>query len=717
MIEEKATFCRICEPLCGMVATVEDGKLVSLRADKDNPHSKGFCCAKGIAMAQVTNDPDRVITPLKRVGGPGEFEPVSWDEALTDIAARLKALRDEHGPASIAVHEGNPPYFSYSAVFWGKGLQSAIGTPWFYGVNSEDGASSVAATAILYGSCSTLPIPDYRRTDALMIIGANPWVSKGSFLHDPRIREHLKGVTERGGRVFVVDPRRTETADQFEHIAINAGTDAWFLLSVLNVLFSERLVDHEFLQTTVSGVDELRRYADKVSPESTAGVTGVPAETVRDVARTLGTADTSIVYGRTGTCTQRFGTLNNVLHQAINVVTGNIQKPGGWVFGWSPIPTAKMSEVMKLATFDKTHTRVSGLPDSYGFLPSSALYDEIMAPGEGQIRAIAMIGSNSVVSGPSGHRLVEALEALDTFFAIDLYVNETNKYADYILPCTTMYEREDIPMQFLDRYIRPSLQVTEKVVEAPGECRPEWEICQELAERMGLGGAYSTGIQRWMARRLGIKITPRFMADLLLRTGAAGDWFGLRRSGWSWKKLATKAPHGVVLHEDLPIRKLKARLQHADHKIHLGDERVLAEIDRLLDEQPDPRFGFRLIGMREVRSHNSWMHNSEKLMPDSRLLTLRIHPSDAAGLGIAEGGSARITSNVGEIEVPVTLTDEMISGTVALPHGWGHAGGWQRANAAGGATSNFLASSRPEDVEALSGSSVLNGIPVSIEAS
>jgi anaerobic selenocysteine-containing dehydrogenase len=714
VIEEKATFCRICEPLCGMVATVEDGKLVSLRADKDNPHSKGFCCAKGIAMAEVTNDPDRVTTPLKRVGGPGEFEPVTWDEAMSDIAARLKALRDEHGPKSIAVHEGNPPYFSYSAVFWGKGLQSAIGTPWFYGVNSEDGASSVAATSILYGSCSMLPIPDYRRTDALMIIGANPWVSKGSFLHDPRMREHLKGVTERGGRVFVVDPRRTETADQFEHVAINAGTDAWFLLSVLHVLFAENLVDGEFLRTIATGVDELRRYADKFSPETTASVTGVSADAVRDVARTLGSAATSIVYGRTGTCTQRFGTLNNVLHQAINVVTGNIQKPGGWVFGWSPIPTAKMSELMKLATFDTTHTRVSGLPDSYGFLPSSALYDEIMVPGEGQIRAIAMIGSNSVVSGPSGHLLVEALEALDTFFAIDLYVNETNKHADYILPCTTMYEREDIPMQFLDRFIRPSLQVTEKVVDAPGECRPEWEICQELAERMGLGGAYSTGIQRWMARRLGIKITPRLMADLLLRTGSAGDWFGLRRSGWSWKKLVAKAPRGVVLHEDLPIRKLKGRLQHADHKIHLGDVRVLAEIDRLLTEQPDPRYAFRLIGMREVRSHNSWMHNSPKLMPDSRVLTLRINPSDADRLGIDEGGYARITSNAGEIEVPVTLTDEMISGTVALPHGWGHAGSWQRANAAGGATSNFLASSRAEDVEALSGSSVLNGIPVSI---
>jgi len=717
MTEEKPTFCRICEPLCGMVATVEDGKLVSLRADKDNPHSKGFCCTKGVAMAEVQNDPDRILYPMKRVGGPGEFERVTWEEALDDIARRLRSLRDRYGPKSIAVHMGNPPYFSYSAVFWGKGFQDAVGTPWWYGVNSEDGASSVAATKLLFGACGVLPIPDYRRTDVLMVIGANPWVSKGSFLHDPRMREHMQGVVDRGGRVFVVDPRRTETAERFEHIPLRAGTDAWFLLSVLHVLFSEGLVDEEFLASHCVGAAELRREAHRFPPEATEAITAVPADTVRDVARAIGTAKAAVAYGRTGTCTQKFGTLNNVLHQAINVVTGNIQRPGGWVFGWSPIPTAEMSEKMGLATYDEKHTRVAGLPDSFGFLPSSALYDEIMVPGDGQIRAFAMIGGNSVVSGPSGHRLVEALESLDTFFAIDLYMNETNKHAHYLLPCTTMYEREDFPLQFLDRMIRPSLMVTEAITDAPGECRPEWEILDELARRMGLGGAYSNAAQRWVARRLGLRLKPRQMADLLLRTGKAGDWFGLRKSGWSWRKLLRQAPHGVVLHEDLPLRPLKGRLQHSDKKIHLADPKVIGEIARLEQEEHlDVDRPYRLIGLREVRSHNSWMHNAPRLMPDSRRLLLRIHPADAEALGLVEGGEARLTSGAGEIAVPVTLTDEMIRGTVALPHGWGHNGSWRRANAAGGATSNLLASSRVEDVEALSGSTVLNGIPVRIEA-
>lgn len=714
MPEEKLTFCRICEPLCGMIATVENGKLLGLRPDKQDPHSKGFHCTKGVAMEQIVNDPDRLTVPMRRVGGPGEFEPTTWEQALTDIAARLGRLRAERGPSSLAIHEGNPPYFSYSAVFWAKGFQKALGTPWFYGINSEDGASRVAAYKILYGHCAHMAIPDLRRTEVLLMLGANPWVSKGSFLHDPRIREHLTGITERGGRVFVVDPRRTQTAKTFEHVAINAGTDAWFLLSVLHVLIGEGLYDQAFVDRWTTGFDQWRTHVAAFSPEATQPRTGVAPETVREVARAIGRARAAVVYGRTGTCTTRFGTFTNVLQDFINIITGNLQRPGGWVWAWSPVEIGPMSEAMKLATYGSVRTRVDGLPDSFGFLPSSALPTEILTPGEGQIRGMVMIGSNCVVTGPAGERLIKALRALDTFVAIDLYMNETNKYADYLLPATSMYEREDIPLQFANRYVRPSIRVTEAVADAPGQCRQEWEILDDIAARMGLGGAYSYGIQRQLAK-IGIRLGPRQLADLILRTGKGGDWFGLRRSGWSWRKLAERAPRGVVFHEYLPLAPLRKMIKTEGKKIPMADPRILDELDRLRSESAGPsaeEFPLRMIGLREMNSHNSWMHNSRRLMPDRRHQAFLINPVDAARAGLADGDDARIISRASSIQLVAAVSDEIIPGTIAVPHGWGHNGGWQRANAAGGATSNFLA----DEVEALSASTVLNGIPVRVTA-
>ena len=712
-VEEKPTFCRICEPLCGLVATVEDGRLTGLRPDYEDPHSQGFCCVKGLSMVQIVNDPDRVTTPLKRVGGPGEFEPCSWDEALADVGARLKRLRGDLGPKSIALHEGNPPYFSFAAAMWGKTFTKAVGTPWFYGINSEDGASRVAAFKLLYGHCAHMPIPDIRRTGAMLVLGANPWVSKGSFIHDPHMREHMNEVVERGGRVWVVDPRRTATAAQFEHVAIRAGTDAWFLLSLLHVLVTRGLYDRQFVQKWTTGFDYWARELQAFPPEATEDLTGVPAATVIDIAEYIGNSKSAVVYGRTGTCTQRFGTLNNVLQDFVNILTGNVQREGGMVWAWSPVEIGRIAEKMKMATFDAVRTRVSNLPDTYGFLPSSALPEEILTPGEGQIRGVVMIGSNPVVTGPSGNRLEQALEDLDVFVALDLYINETNRYADYILPTTTMYEREDSPLHFSNRYVRPSLRITEKVVQAPGEAREEWVILNDIARRMGLGGAYGYGVQRLLAR-VGLPTTPKVMADLLIRTGKAGDLFGLRRGGWSWRKLADRAPHGVVLHEYLPLSPIEKCIATPDHRIPMAHPTFVEELERLKRARGDgaaDSYPLRMIGMREMTSHNSWMHNSSRLMPVGREHSIRISSGDAAELDIRSGDRVTVTSPGGEVTTLATVTDEMVTGTVAMPHGWGHRGSWRRANAAGGATSNLLSS----EVEAASGSSVLNGIPVRIK--
>ena len=714
MSQEKLTYCRICEALCGVIATVDDGKLVGIRSDKQDPHSKGFSCTKGVAMAQIVNDPDRITVPMRRTGGPGEFEPTTWEQALSDISARLTRLRSEHGPSSIAVHEGNPPNFSYSAVLWAKGFQKAVGTPWFYGINSEDAAARFAANKILYGHCAHPPVPDLRRTDALLMLGANPWLSKGSVVTDPRIREHITGIRDRGGRVFVVDPRRTQTAKTFEHIPIRPGTDPWFLLSVLHVMIGEGHYDQAFVDTWTTGFDHWREHLTRFAPEDTAERTGVPAEVVRDVARTIGGAKAAVVYGRTGTCTQQFGTLTNVLQDLICIVTGNLQRPGGWVWAWSSNEIGPLSERMKMASYGAVHTRVAGLPDSFGFLPSSALPDEISTPGEGQIRAMVMIGSNCVVTGPAGQRLTGALQELDTFVSLDLYMNETNKYADYLLPCTSMYEREDIPILFSNRYLRPGIRVTEPVIDPIAACRQEWEILDDIARRMGLGGAYMSPVLRLLAK-IGLRMSPRQMADLIVRTGKGGDWFGLRRTGWSWKKLQTRAPHGVVLHEYLPLAPLHKMIKTRDRKIALTDPRIVAELTRLDATTPDDphnsEFPLRMITLREANSHNSWMHNSQRLMSDTRRHALRIHPTDAQRFGLLDGGYAKVTSRASSIELGVTYTDDLIPGTIAVPHGWGHSGSWQRANAAGGSTSNFLA----DEIEELSATTVLNAIPVRVE--
>lgn len=712
VIEEKPTYCRICEPLCGMIATVTDGRLTALRPDPEDPHTKGFCCAKGLSMTQIVNDPDRVTTPLKRVGGPGEFEPCSWDEALDDIAQRLASLRSRLGPKSIAFHEGNPPYFSFAAAMWGKTFAKAIGTPWFYGINSEDGASRIAAFKLLYGHCAHMPIPDMRRTQAMLVLGANPKVSKGSFLHDPHMPQHMREIVERGGRVWVVDPRRTTTAAEFEHVAIRAGTDVWFLLSLLHVLVDRGLYDKSFVEQWTTGFEFWTEAVKAHPPRLTAGLTGVPPEVVEDIAEYIGRAKSAVVYGRTGTCTQRFGTLTNVLQDMINIVTGNIQREGGMVWAWSPVAIGPIAEMMKMATFDHVRTRVSGLPDAYGFLPSSALPEEITTPGEGRIRGIVMMGSNPVVTGPGGDRLADALEDLEIFAALDFYVNDTNRHAHYILPTTTMYERDDSPLHFTNRYVRPSLRITEKVVEAPGEAREEWVILNDIAARMGLGGAHGTAVERFLAKR-GLALTPNALGDLLIRVGAVGDLFGLRRGGWSWKRLAEDAPHGVVLHEYLPLAPLKKMIKTHDRRIPLTHPTFLAEFLRLERTHGDGAPGdypLRMIGMREMTSHNSWMHNAARLMPPGRRHSIRINPLDAEELGIRCDDLVTVSSPGGEVTTHATVTDEMVQGTIAMPHGWGHVGGWRRAAAAGGATSNLLSS----EVEQASGSSVLNGIPVRV---
>jgi anaerobic selenocysteine-containing dehydrogenase len=712
-VDQKVTFCRICEAHCGMVATVEDGRVTKLRPDPDHPLSSGYACPKGIAMLDVQNDPDRVTHPLRRRADGDGFERVSWEEALADIGRRLRDVRDRHGGEAIGWYMGNPGAFSHSHPLWVKGFLDALGSRHYYTASSQDVANRFAASALLYGSAVLLPIPDLQRTQFLLMVGANPLVSHGSVLTAPRVKDQLNEIVARGGRVVVVDPRRSETARAHEHVAVRPDSDAWLLLSLLHVIFEEGLEDWSALVHQSTGYGWLREAAAAHPPEATEDRTGVPAQTARALARDLAAAPSAAVYGRTGSCLGRFGTLVAFLLDALNVVTGNLDAPGGWVFGRPAIALDEVAESTGLATYGSWRSRVGGFPDVLGAAPASLMHREIEEPGPGQMRALFVSAGNPVMSVPDGGALERALPKLDLFVSLDLYVTETNRRADYVLPATTFLEREDIPLAFLGLYTTPFVQWTDPVVEPQGEARDEWTVIDALAAGLGISARPTTELRR--LGRLGRAITPTRLVDLLLRTGPEGDWFGLRPKGLSVAKLRRR-PHGVVVGDHIATGVRRRKVRHPRGKVRLDPPEIRAEVDRLIAANGhDPDFPLSLIGLRELRSHNSWMHNAPLLMRGGRTHALRVNPADAGRHGLADGDLARVASKSGSVEVPVKVTDEMTEGTVALPHGWGHRGGWKVANDAGGANSNLLASSAEADLEPLAGMAFLNGIPVRLE--
>jgi anaerobic selenocysteine-containing dehydrogenase len=717
--EEHVTFCRICEALCGLIATVEDGQVTQLRPDPDHVISQGFACPKGIAMVEVQNDPDRVRVPLRRKAGgaPGEFEEVSWDEALDDIGKRLKRIRDERGPHAIGYYLGNPASFSYSHFLWAVGFLHGLGSDQFYWAGTQDGANLFAASALLYGTTLHVPIPDILRTDHLLMLGANPFVSHGSALHVGRIRERLLEIPERGGTVVVVDPRRTETARHFDHVPIHPDSDVWLLAALLQVIFADGLEDRAYLAANATGVDVLKAMVAPHTPEAVSDRTGIEADRIRRMAREFATAETAVAYGRTGTCLGRYSTLVHTLLNSLNVVTGNLDRPGGAVFGTAPIPVDLLGRFAKLTSFGEKRSRSGGFADVLGCLPGTQLQYEIETAGATQIKALICGGGNPVNSIPGARGLARAIdEDLDLFVTLDMYVTESGQYADYVLPCATWLERDDPPLLVAMTWaLEPYFQYADKVVDPPPGCREEWWVIEELSKRIGIVPSSLPPV-RWLGK-LGIKIPPKVMLDLVVRGWTQGDWFGLRRKGMSLKKMQRGADKHGRLFGEVPTGTLRKNLRTKDRKIHLGDATSAGELRRAVSEHVprDPDFPLSLIGMRELRSHNSWMHNSPKLMAGRREHLLRVNPGDAAALAVADGDSVRVTSPWGTITTRAKVTDEMFPGTVALPGGWGHAGGWRVAVAAGGATYNDLMPVAPDQVEAVIGHAVLNGVGVRVE--
>lgn len=720
--EHKPTYCRICEPLCGMIATVEDGKLIALRPDKDHPVSQGFACPKGIAFADLHNDPDRVTTPLRRT--PNGFEPVSWDEAMTDIAERLDGIIGRHGAGGVGWYYGNPGAFSYSHTMWLILLMLGLGRKaHLFTAGSQDVNNRFVASQLLYGAPFALPVPDVLRTDFLVVIGANPIVSHGSVLTAPRIRDRLHEIVKRGGRVLVIDPRKTETAAQFEWLGIVPDSDAFLLLSLLQVMFSENLADRAAITGQADGLEWLERLAAPFTPESTERHTGIAPDTVRGLARDLVRTPRAAVYGRVGTSIGRNGTLTTYLLDAVNLVAGNLDHVGGAMFGTLGVPGERWLNkaaggVLRLLYRHK-RSRIGDFPSVLLSEPAGIMAKEITTPGPGQVRALFVSAGNPVLSVPNGAELERALETLELSVGIDLYVSETTAHCDYVLPATTMYERDDFPLPFQMLQPTPFRQATEAVVAPAGEARPEWAIIDELTRRLAHRTVALRGLQltRKIVGAFGFRLTPRFIADAVIRLSAGGDRFGLRPGGLSFRRLTHEHPHGAVVGSNLRAGVLPTVAVYRGAKMRL----VHADIEggiRALSRQSDPDgYPLRLINMRELRSENSWMHNVPLLMRGDRLQSALMHVDDAADLKISDGDRIRVRSPHGEIELPVTLTKDLVGGVIAIPHGWGHngAGGWKVANAAGGVNVNQLMSSEPADLERLAGMARLTGIPVSVQ--
>ncbi|OBK22872.1 formate dehydrogenase [Mycobacterium asiaticum] len=716
-VDHKPTFCRICEPLCGMVATIEDGRLVALRPDKQHPLSSGFACQKGIAFTEVVNDPDRVRTPLRRTAS--GFEPVSWDDALDDIAARLDDIHRKHGSGAFGWYLGNPAAFSYSHLFGAMSFAKGVGRhSHFFTSSSQDTSSRLIASQLLYGSPMSVPIPDLMRTDLLILMGANPVVSHGSFLTAPRIRDRMHDIVDRGGRVIVIDPRRSETAAQFDWLGIVPDSDAYLLLSLLQVMFTDGLVDAAAARA--DGVTWLRNQCARFAPENTARHTGIAPDTVRVLARDLATTPRAAVYGRLGTCVGRHGTLTTYLIDAVNFIAGNLDRPGGSVFSTLGMPGQKWGlKAMGWSlrqSYRRKRTRVGGARTAIGAEPAALMAKEITTAGERQIRALFVGAGNPVLSVPNGDELERAVGQLDLMVGLDLYVNETTAHCDYVLPVTTMYERDDFAVTFQTFQATPFRQATAAVVEPVGQARTEWDIIADLIQRTKTRTPLFLLLRA--LRRCGVRLHPRPLVDIMIRMADGGNRFGMRRGGLTFRRLIEQYPHGVVVAPELRTGVLDEVVAYRAGRIRLRHDDITSEIAALSRRSAPTAYPMRLIGMREPRSENSWLHNSPILMRGNRSQRAVMHSADADRRGITTGDTVTVCSPFGQITVAVELTTDIVPGTIAVPHGWGHkgTGRWHLANSAGGANVNQLTSSDPDDLEALAGMSWLTGIPVEVAA-
>lgn len=684
--------CNLCEAICGLRIEHDNGRILSIRGDRDDPFSRGHICPKAVALQDLQNDPDRLRQPLRRVED--RWQPIAWDDAFELAAERLHAIQQAHGRNAVAVYMGNPNVHNYGSMTHGNYFLGQLRTRQRYSATSVDQLPHHLVSLWLYGNKMLIPIPDIDHTDFFLLLGGNPLASNGSIMTVPDVERRLKDLQARGGSLVVVDPRRSETAAiASQHLSVRPGSDAALLAAMLNTLFAEALVKPSPIQALADGLTEVEQAMAPFTPERVADWCGIPAPAIRDLTRRFAAAQRAVCHGRMGVSVQRYGTLCQWLIQLLNLLTGNLDREGGAL---CTEPAFSVTNPDKPGHFAAWHSRVSGLPEFNGELPVAALAEEILTPGDGQIRALVTSAGNPVLSTPNGRQLDRALGSLEFMLSVDFYLNETTRHADLILPPTTTLEHDHYDITFNSFAVRNVTRFNQPMLPKPEGALHDWEIF------VGLG-------QAW-ARRCGEQ--PRAVqapAELIAAGLAKGPW----REQISLERLL-EAPHGIDLG---PLRpSLTGRLQTIDGRISCAQPLMLEDLQRLRGELSLPlQDELLLIGRRHVRSNNSWMHNSHRLIKGKPRDQLLMHPQDLAERGLQDGQQVELASRVGCVRVQVQASDEMRPGVVSLPHGWGHdRAGVQLGVAAGhpGVSANDLTDE--QWLDPVTGNAALNGVPVRI---
>ncbi len=705
--------CNLCEACCGLLIDVEDDRVVRIRADEDDLLSRGHVCPKAMALTELHQDPDRLRRPMRREGD--RWKELSWEEALSEAAERLSAIQERDGSDAVGMYLGNPGAHNFGTVATIAPLRRALASRNQYTASSCDQNPKHAASLYLFGNVFKIAVPDLDRTDFFLVVGANPVVSNGSLMTAPGIRRRLRALKERGGTLVVVDPRRTATAALADrHHFVRPGSDALLLASLLQVIFSNGLGSATHLEPFVDGRRELERLVLAFAPEAVEERVGIPATEIRALARDFASARSAVCYGRVGTALHPFATLTNWLVDVLNLVTGNLDRPGGALHARPAVDLAELTERMPDSGEREWKTRVRGAPAFNGEQPAACLAEEIATPGPGQMRGLLTIAGNPVLSTPNGGQLDRALEGLEFYVAVDIYCNETTRHADLILPPTSTLESDNYEIVFHQFAVHNSAKFSPAVLEPEAGALAEWEILSELALRIAERKASGLGRQALRGlRRARPFFAPRRVLDWMLRIGPYGDAFRPWRSGLRLSRLLSE-PSGVDLGPLVPT--LASWLSERGLRIDLAHPIPVAELVRLAGELNAPLpTGLMLIGRRDSRTNNSWFHNLPSSVKGRDRCTLLMHPDDAKDRGLLHGDPVQIRSRVGAVEVRLEITDEVMPGVVSLPHGWGHGRPGTRlrvARAHAHASLNDLTDEL--EIEPVVGNAILNGVPVEV---